>query len=111
MTLCLAFLWIPDRGGTHPLQVPAGLTVLGVVLVVLAPSVLHRVRCWDTRIGAVLLGANSTERQLARVTESRSGLVASADAERRRIERDLHDGAQARLVALAMQLGLLALPG
>ena len=32
-------------------------------------------------------------------------MVAAADAERRRIERDLHDGAQQRLVALAMTLG------
>ena len=32
-------------------------------------------------------------------------MVAAADAERRRIERDLHDGAQQRLVALALTLG------
>jgi signal transduction histidine kinase len=37
--------------------------------------------------------------------ETRAGMVAAADAERRRIERDLHDGAQQRLVALAMTLG------
>ena len=36
---------------------------------------------------------------------SRARIVAAADAERRRIERDLHDGAQQRLVALAMELG------
>ena len=36
---------------------------------------------------------------------SRARLAAAADAERRRIERDLHDGAQQRLVALAMTLG------
>jgi signal transduction histidine kinase len=36
---------------------------------------------------------------------SRTRLVAAADIERRRLERDLHDGAQARLVALAMLLG------
>ena len=38
---------------------------------------------------------------------SRARLVAAADAERRRIERDLHDGAQQHLVALAVHLGLL----
>ncbi len=42
--------------------------------------------------------------QLARVQESRARIVAAADDERRRIERDLHDGAQQRLVALALQL-------
>ena len=42
--------------------------------------------------------------QLAKVQESRVRIVAAADDERRRIERDLHDGAQQRLVALALQL-------
>ena len=42
--------------------------------------------------------------QLATVKESRARVVAAADEERRRIERDLHDGAQQRLVALALEL-------
>lgn len=42
--------------------------------------------------------------QLAKVQESRSRIVAAADEERRRIERDIHDGAQQRLVALALEL-------
>jgi signal transduction histidine kinase len=42
--------------------------------------------------------------QLAKVKESRSRLVTAADEERRRIERDIHDGAQQRLVALALEL-------
>jgi signal transduction histidine kinase len=42
--------------------------------------------------------------QLARVQESRVRIVSATDEERRRIERDLHDGAQQRLVALALQL-------
>jgi signal transduction histidine kinase len=40
------------------------------------------------------------------LTESRAEVVDAADAERRRIERDLHDGAQQRLVSLAMNLGM-----
>ena len=46
--------------------------------------------------------------QLAEVRASRSRIVAATDAERRRIERDLHDGAQQRLVALSVALGLAA---
>ena len=42
--------------------------------------------------------------QLASVRESRARIVAAADTERRRIERDLHDGAQQRLLALALEL-------
>jgi len=52
-----------------------------------------------------------SEEQLARQAEllrdSRARLASVADKERRRIERDLHDGAQQRLVGLAVRLGLL----
>ncbi|QZZ28359.1 sensor histidine kinase [Streptomyces sp. ST1015] len=50
------------------------------------------------------LGARVTE-----LTRSRARLVDAFEAERRRIERDLHDGAQQRLVALSMALGLARL--
>jgi signal transduction histidine kinase len=43
--------------------------------------------------------------RLAEVRESRARLVTVADEERRRLERDLHDGAQQRLIALSMRLG------
>ena len=45
-----------------------------------------------------------TRAQLEQVRESRVRIVETADEERRRIERDIHDGAQQRLVALAVQL-------
>jgi len=45
--------------------------------------------------------------QLAELQASRARLVEATDAERRRIERDLHDGTQQRLVSIAMSLGLL----
>ncbi|WP_137989149.1 sensor histidine kinase [Streptomyces vilmorinianum] len=47
--------------------------------------------------------------RIGEVTASRARLVAAFEAERRRIERDLHDGAQQRLVALTMTLGLARL--
>jgi len=43
-------------------------------------------------------------RQLAEVEASRARIVTAADAERRRIERDLHDGAQQRLVTIGLAL-------
>ena len=46
--------------------------------------------------------------QLAEVRASRGRIVTAADAERRRIERNLHDGAQQRLVTLSIALGLEA---
>jgi signal transduction histidine kinase len=45
------------------------------------------------------------EAQVARAETGRTAAIDAAEAERRRIERDLHDGAQQRLVALAMDLG------
>ncbi|MDP9795581.1 signal transduction histidine kinase [Catenuloplanes nepalensis] len=47
--------------------------------------------------------------ELVEVTRSRARLVDGFEAERRRIERDLHDGAQQRLVGLTLQLGLAKL--
>jgi signal transduction histidine kinase len=47
------------------------------------------------------------EARLAEVPASRRRVIAAADAERRRIERNLHDGAQQRLVTLALQLSLI----
>ncbi len=47
-----------------------------------------------------------SEERLAQLRASRERLVSAGDAERRRIERNLHDGAQQRLVALALQLRL-----
>lgn len=45
--------------------------------------------------------------QLSEVERSRSRLAAASERERRRIERDLHDGAQQRLVALALRLRMI----
>ncbi|MFC7876652.1 sensor histidine kinase, partial [Isoptericola sp. NPDC057391] len=50
--------------------------------------------------------ATAAAERAAVLTETRSQAVAAADAERRRIERDLHDGAQQRLVALGVELGV-----
>jgi signal transduction histidine kinase len=60
-----------------------------------------------TRLALIADRLRATVReQLEEVRESRAKVVAAADAERRRIERDLHDGAQARLVSLAFALEL-----
>jgi signal transduction histidine kinase len=54
---------------------------------------------------AVTRGAQN-EARVEELTHSRAGAVEAAESQLRRIERDLHDGAQARLVALGMNLGL-----
>jgi signal transduction histidine kinase len=54
---------------------------------------------------AVIRGAKNKAR-VEELTHSRAGAVEASESQLRRIERDLHDGAQARLVALGMSLGL-----
>lgn len=55
---------------------------------------------------SLLSPSDELERRIAELESGRGVVVDTATADLRRIERDLHDGAQARLVALAMDLGL-----
>ncbi|MEU0172001.1 sensor domain-containing protein [Streptomyces massasporeus] len=88
-----------------------GWAVLGLVLLVLGVYLLGVLA--GARAGLARLLVAPREADLgARVVElarSRVRLVDAFEAERRRIERDLHDGAQQRLVALTMTLGLARL--
>jgi signal transduction histidine kinase len=101
-------LW-PGVAISTPLQaaaaVPAGLVLLagGAYLV----TALAAVQAGLAR--RLLTTPANLDVQLAEVTRSRARLVNAFEAERRRIERDLHDGAQQRLVALSMSLGLARL--
>ncbi|WP_245623232.1 sensor histidine kinase [Spirillospora albida] len=86
----------------------AGTVVLGAVLAVVSVPVGERLLKAHALFGASLLSPTRralTER-VAQLAESRSQTVDASAAELRRIERDLHDGAQARLVALSMNIGL-----
>ncbi|GGW37192.1 MULTISPECIES: sensor histidine kinase [Streptomyces] len=58
------------------------------------------------QLARTLLAPTETARKVLHLTRTRSEVVSSSAAELRRIERDLHDGAQARLVALGMNLGV-----
>ncbi|MBB5938102.1 sensor histidine kinase [Streptomyces zagrosensis] len=57
-------------------------------------------------VRSLLSPSDELERRIAELESDRGVVVDTAAADLRRIERDLHDGAQARLVALAMGLGL-----
>jgi signal transduction histidine kinase len=57
-------------------------------------------------IAWVLAGRGKLEERIDTLETTRAGAVDVQDTELRRIERDLHDGAQARLVALGMNLGM-----
>ncbi|MBT2406134.1 MULTISPECIES: sensor histidine kinase [unclassified Streptomyces] len=85
------------------------ITASGVLLLLAAPWLAALLTRLDAIAAAALLGPNRAqelERRVEDLAESRAGVLDAADLERRRIERDLHDGAQQRLVALAMNLGI-----
>jgi signal transduction histidine kinase len=63
----------------------------------------RRLRDFADLVGQALANADARERLAA----SRAELVAVSDAERRRFERNLHDGAQQRLVSVALELGMV----
>jgi signal transduction histidine kinase len=66
----------------------------------------------QVRLAAALLGPTDREllaQRVERLTETRTEALESHGAELRRIERDLHDGIQAQLVAVAVRLGLAEL--
>jgi signal transduction histidine kinase len=83
----------------------ASTVLVGIALFFVAPWLARGAAFLDTASARAMLGPTSAD-ELKRITESRAAAVSAADAERRRIERDLHDGTQQRLVSMAMRLGL-----
>ncbi len=80
--------------------------VLGVLLLLAAPALTRGLATADAALARLLLAPHSDlAARVSELEESRERVVDAAQDERRRIERDLHDGAQQRLVALAMELG------
>jgi signal transduction histidine kinase len=121
-------LWLPerrtyvDREG-RPLELPTAssgraVTVLGAVEAPVAalvhdPALLERPKLLEAA-GAAARLALENERlqaelraQLVELRASRSRIVSAGDEERRRLERDLHDGAQQRLLSLGLALQLV----
>jgi signal transduction histidine kinase len=122
-------LWLPEllvgRGDAQVRVAPVGYgsDLLGA-LVVEQPREAERIRADDERtlgevsrrLGVVLhnraldaalqASLDDLRRTNDELRASRLRLVSTADAERRRIERDIHDGAQQHLAALAVNLGL-----
>ncbi|ONI85548.1 sensor histidine kinase [Saccharothrix sp. ALI-22-I] len=81
---------------------------VGVVLLYIEIQGIIGVVALEGKVARRWLGPSEAELLRLRIDElatSRAGIVAAVDAERRRIERDLHDGVQQRLVALGMLLG------
>ncbi|MGQ4328486.1 sensor histidine kinase [Streptomyces hayashii] len=95
------------------IRLPWGVLTFSLVvpsLFVLWPVLPHLARALTNADRAMVRGllspSDELERRIAELESDRGVVVDTAAADLRRIERDLHDGAQARLVNLAMGLGL-----
>jgi signal transduction histidine kinase len=104
--------WWAVPGGTDWLgftidtwEKSVGAAALGVALLPVALFLQRPFALSQAHVAKALLGPSLAAR-VERLTETRAGAVDAAATELQRIERDLHDGAQARLVALAMDLGM-----
>jgi signal transduction histidine kinase len=87
-----------------PMTLPAFL--VGAVVLLAAPWALRIVTAGDRWLAGSLLGPARLDQRVAELEESRALAVDDAAAALRKVERDLHDGAQMRLAALAMGLGM-----
>ena len=112
-------LWgwaVPSNfGDNHPIDgwwkvgYVAANVVVGVAALIATPHVVRGLAAMDRGLIKGLLSGSPTaelRQRVEKLTVSRDASVDIAEAERRRIERDLHDGVQAQLVTLAMDLGM-----
>jgi signal transduction histidine kinase len=100
------------------MAIHAGISVVLAVFFVLTWSLASRGYFWPVwpvlvllsalmaHVGADVIRGGGLAERIAVLETTRAGAVDQQESELRRIERDLHDGAQARLVALGMSLGL-----
>ena len=97
-----------------PISVVSGMATLFAVagsiaftpLLLATPWLVRGLAAGHAELTRGLLGPVTLSERVRRLQESRRQVVDTASADLRRIERDLHDGAQARLVAVAMNLGM-----
>ncbi|CAL9484652.1 sensor histidine kinase [Streptomyces sp. NPDC003362] len=121
LTYPLWFWVFPMYGGQDGLQLygdethrvyldnPFEITVtalVGLLFTLATPWIVRALTTVDRLLVHGLLGPSRLASRVEELESDRGAVVDTAAADLRRIERDLHDGAQARLVALAMDLGL-----
>jgi signal transduction histidine kinase len=101
--------WKPDpllvANSVHSLAVSFALVPVGVAALLYCPWWLRGCNSADAKLIVKLLGPPMGHR-VRELEQSRAQAVDDSAARLRRIERDLHDGAQAQMVAVAMKLGL-----
>jgi signal transduction histidine kinase len=104
----LSHWWNPvaDALSIHGLALSFAQVPLGAALVFTAPWRIRATAIADGALINALLGPGSLPQRVRDLERTRAQAVDDAAARLRQIERDLHDGAQAQMVAVAMKLGL-----
>jgi signal transduction histidine kinase len=106
-TLSAAMAIVRLRTAENGLSVTLNLSLAIVALTAIGVAAVPLLHTLQARLAERLLGpASSLAGRVRALTESRAAAVDAQAAEVRRIERDLHDGAQARLISMRMNLGL-----
>ncbi len=98
-----------DPHGWAYVGITAASFVAGLISLVVTPWVVRGLAAMDRGLIRGLLGADRNaqlQRRVSQLEVSKTASLDVAEAERTRIERDLHDGVQPRLVVAAMDLGL-----
>jgi signal transduction histidine kinase len=97
-------------GFFHPQSISfthgVGIVIIGAIFFFAAPWVMRGFVNVDRLLIRSLLGPDPTAARVRTLEQARTHTVDASAATLRRIERDLHDGTQAQLVALAMRLGM-----
>ena len=124
--LCVVAFVFVGVSGSHT---PTHLNLFADVWIIVGPDnwwpvipIALSAVCLFTYVNAILAAGQASlvrmlcgprqrelDRNVERLMQSRTALVAAFEAERRRIERDLHDGVQQELVTLAARLGMVSL--
>ncbi|MEV3855864.1 sensor domain-containing protein [Streptomyces sp. NPDC050095] len=91
----------------HSLWGALGTSLAGCAILVAAPWLTRATVAVDRRLVRALLGPGQLAERVKDLEETRALAVDEANARLRRLERDLHDGAQVRLAALAMSLDMV----
>ncbi|WP_204070087.1 sensor domain-containing protein, partial [Sphaerisporangium krabiense] len=108
LLLCHPLWWrftaLPSPGG-----LPGAVLVsaAGLILLLLAPWCVHVALAPERALARALLGPAPGDTRIRRLEQARAMAVDDAVARLRRVERDLHDGTAARLVTLALSLGMV----
>ncbi|MGN9786160.1 histidine kinase [Nonomuraea sp. ZG12] len=106
-TLSAALAILRLRTAENGPSVTLNLSLAIVALTAIGLAAVPLLHTLQARLAERLLGpASSLAGRVRELTESRAAAVDAQAAEVRRIERDLHDGAQARLISMRMNLGL-----